>query len=292
LRRVEEKVEKVYKEEQREVMQLRLHIAVVAIAIVLFGGIASADWDPNSPADMSRTIFYQLPNPTGWDVYSEWGTGPLASQGYGAANDWTATSNALITNIHFWGSWKNDVVGQTGKILLQIFSNDTTSGSFVMPDERLWSEVINVGEYTSRLYTTGEQGWYDPRGTDTWIINNHNNMYQYNIQLGSPFMQQAGQTYWLMISMDFQGCEWGWKTTNSVVGSSSVFWDSYNVWGPHCYWWRHPEIEWKWTQLKTPQGWCDPRNPVDVAFVLTIPEPATLLLLGLGAAVVLRKRKK
>ena len=268
---------------------------VALIALVCAVGIvpAFADWNVGDPA-----LHYQLPSYTGWDVYSEWGTGPLASEGYGAADDWTATSNAPITDIHFWGSWKDDHVGTTGKILLQIFSNDTVSGgpgNFPKPDELLWSSVIEEGQYQGKLvYTspTKDQGWYDPRQTDEWDPNEHKKMYQYNIpDIVDPFIQEAGQTYWLEISMDFQGCEWGWKTTDSVSNNSAVFWDSSNVWGPHCYWWRYPEIEWKWTQLKTPQGWCDPRVPQDLAFVIT-PEPATLFLLAIGAAAVLRKRKR
>jgi hypothetical protein len=88
----------------------------------------------------------------------------------------------------------------------------------------------------------------------------------------------------MMISMDFEGCEWGWKTTESVEGNSSVFWDSKNVWGPH-------GGDWKWTQLLTPQGHHSPRDPMDLAFVLTTPEPATLLLLAAGAAAVLRRKR-
>jgi hypothetical protein len=262
---------------------------VFLFVVSILGGAALADWDPGDPA-----LFYQLPDATGWDVYSEWGTGPLADEGYGAANDWTANVDAPITDIHFWGSWKNDVVGQTGKILIQIFSNDTSNPSFARPDQLLWSRVINDGEYTSRFYTSGDQGWYDPRFTDEWYAHNHDNMYQYNISLiDNPFIQEAGQTYWLMISMDFQGCEWGWKTTESVEGNGSVFWDTYYTYGPHDYWWRHPEIDWKWTALKE-GGWCypNPSQQLDLAFVLTTPEPATIMLLGLGAAALLRRKHR
>jgi hypothetical protein len=270
---------------------LSSRILVVVAAMLISAAVVSAEWKPGDPA-----LYSQLPSSTGWDVYSEWGTGPLASEGYGAADDWTATQTAAITDIHFWGSWKSDIVGTTGKILIQIFSNDTSNPAFPRPDDLQWSRVITTGQYTGSLYSsspTNDQGWYDPRGTDTWAANQHKKTYQYDIDvINNPFVQQAGQTYWMEISMDFQGCDWGWKTTNSVSGNSSVFWDSYNVWGQHDYWHRHPEIEWKWTQLKTPLHYCDPRVPQDLAFVLTTPEPATLFLLAAGAVAALRRRRK
>jgi hypothetical protein len=273
------------------VVKCRFHTAFVAAAILLSAGVTSADWEVGQPA-----VYYQLPAYSGgWDVYSEWGTGPLASEGYGAADDWIATTTTSITDIHFWGSWKNDYVGETGQILIQIFSNDTSDPAFPRPDECLWSTVITEGQYTKQCVYTGatkDQSWYDPRYTDEWVLNEHKKIWQYNIPtLDNPFPQQAGEHYWIQISMDYLGCEWGWKTTESVNNNSAVFWDSYNTWGPYPYWWCHPEVEWKWTQLQTPTGYCDPRVPVDLAFVLT-PEPATVMLLGLGAAVVLRKRKK
>jgi len=256
------------------VAHLRLHIALFAIAIlfVFAGGDSFADWDVGDPA-----LYYQLPDPTGWDVYSEWR--------YGVANDWTADIDTSITDIHFWGSWENDVVGDMGDLLIQVFDNDTSS-SFAKPGNQLWEGVFSNtdsdpdNDYTSRLYTTGDQGWYDPRGQDSWERHDHDNMYQYNIStIDNPFEQEAGKTYWLMISTNYEGCNWGWKTSTDVEGSTSVFWDKYGWCG------------WEWQQLKQPYGWCNPRTPLDVAFVLT-PEPATLLLLAAGSLAVLRKRKK
>jgi hypothetical protein len=237
-------------------------------AILLLCSFASADWDPGEP-----NLFHQLPNPNGWDVYSEWC--------YGVANDWTADVTAPITDIHFWGSWKNDIVGHTGNILMRIRENKTSGVSFAQPGTILWERVITEDEYTDRLYTTGDQGWYDPRQTDEWYAHNHDDMYQYNIDvIDNPFVQQAGHTYWLEISMDYYGCEWGWKTTLTNSGNPSVFWDTYGYHG------------WAWQQLKEPSGWCYPRTPqpLDVAFVLTVPEPATVIMLIAGAAILLRKR--
>jgi hypothetical protein len=120
-------------------------------------------------------------------------------------------------------------------------------------------------------------------------------VYQYNIpDISDPFEQQEGETYWLMISMNFEGCQWGWKTSETVEGNQSLFWDAYYNYGaPGSYpnWWCHPEIDWRWVQLKE-GGWCQqPAQPLDLAFVIT-PEPATLLLFAMGAAAVLRRRRR
>ena len=162
---------------------------VLASAILFCCTSAFADWDPGD-----SSLYHQLPDPTGWDVYAEWQ--------YGVADDWTADETCAITDIHFWGSWKDDIVGSTGDILLRIRSNLTEGVSFPRPGEILWERVITEEEYSTRLYTTGEQGWYDPRWIDEWYPNNHEEMYQYNIPYKEdPFIQEEGETYWLEISM-------------------------------------------------------------------------------------------
>jgi hypothetical protein len=249
-----------------------------ALAVVLCtGGAVLADWEVGDPA-----LYYQTPDPVGWSVYSEWGTGTVENEGYGAgADDWTAAVTAPVTDIFFWGGWKNDVVGQTNEIIVQIFSSDTSDPAFPRPDELLWGRVINTSEYTRRSWSNSpadNQGWYDPRYTDHWEANNHGSMYQYSIPvIASPFVQQAGQTYWLTISVDVEGGVWGWNSAENVSGGSAVFWDKNSPSG--------------WTELMTPVGYNEPRIPLDLAFVLNTPEPAALLLFGPGAAIVRKRRR-
>jgi hypothetical protein len=48
--------------------------------------------------------FPQLPDSTGWDV--------KASGGICLADDWQCSETGYVGDIHFWGSWKNGIVGQ------------------------------------------------------------------------------------------------------------------------------------------------------------------------------------
>jgi hypothetical protein len=235
-------------------------------------GVAFADWEVGQPA-----LYYQLPESSagGWDVYSEWQ--------YGVADDWTATTATPITDIHFWGSWKKDVRGDMGILCIQIFNNGTGN----KPDGRVWRGLFDNddanpnNDYTvpGDPYATSEWGlgFLDPRGIDTHIHNDHDNIWQYNIPvIENPFIPQAGHTYWLEISSNYEGCDWGWTTSSdSDNGAGAMFWDTYGHHGGN------------WQRLKEPDTY---REPLGMAFVLT-PEPATLFLMAIGAAAVLRKRR-
>ena len=236
------------------------------------GGVAFADWDVSQPA-----IYYQLPESgsDGWDVYSEWQ--------YGVADDWTAETTTDITDIHFWGSWRNDWVGDMGVLYIQIFENDSLTNK---PGNQVWDGTFdnhdtnpNNNYIPSATYIQSAEamGFLDPRGTDSHIHDDHYKIWQYNINtIEDPFEQQAGQTYWLEISSNYVGCDWGWTiSSESNNGAGAVFYDRVGCWG------------YGWQRLKEPDTW---REPLGMAFVLT-PEPATLLLLAAGAAVALRRRR-
>jgi hypothetical protein len=257
-------MQEVKKEEMRRVVHLRSYIKFILAAVLCAGGVVLADWDVGDPA-----LYYQLPDFDGWSVYGDGG----GAEPVMAADDWTAATTTTITDIYFWGSWKGDVVGDTGNILIQIFNNDASLG-FPTPDECVWSRIINQGQYMARIYQEDLQNYYDPRQADKWLTDDDVKLYQYSIPLiDSPFIQEAGLTYWLMISMAVEGGDWGWSTAGSISGGSAVFRD----------------INGGWTELMTPVGYQDPRIPMDMAFVLVTPEPTTLLLLGLGAVMVRRK---
>jgi hypothetical protein len=247
-------------------MMKNINLHAVLIAFIMPISAILADWDPGDPA-----LYYQTPAQSGaWSVNADWGDVPSpSSDTYRVADDWTAAQTSAITGISFWGGWKNDLVGQTTEIYVRIFDNDaSTPGSF-KPGQCVWDRIFNAGEFTHR-YNSLDQSWYEPQ-SDYWLANDHDHIFQYHIPvISSPFTQQAGLTYWLMITTNVQGGDLGWNTAQTITGSSAVFWDNNAS---------------QWAQLSTPVN----SQPLDLAFVL-VPEPASLFLLAFGG-LLLRSRK-
>jgi len=247
-------------------MKKRRVLLISSVVLLSFVSYTMADWDPGFPA-----LYYQNPAQSdAWSVIADW---EASSDTYRVADDWTAAQTSAITGISFWAGWKNDYIGQATEIYVRIFDNDTTTPGFPKPGQCVWSCLFNTSEFAHH-YDSLAQSWYEPQ-SDYWLENDHDHMYQYNIPvISSPFTQQAGLTYWLMITTNVQGGDLGWNTAQSVTGSSAVYWNN-NISD--------------WSPLMTPSGCPDPQVPLDLAFVL-IPEPASLLLLGLGG-LILRRRK-
>jgi len=220
---------------------------------------AVADWDPGDPYKMH---YPQLPDPTGWDVN---GTYPKV-----LADDWMCTETGPVSDVHFWGSWRSDLVGQISRIHLSIHANVPDPG-FSHPGELLWQHDFFPGEWTERIYGTGAQGWYNPN-TGEFVHPDHTTFFQYNIEdIPDPFVQEQDQIYWLDISVvveDPLNTMWGWKT-------SLDHWEDDAVWS---------DIGGDWTPLVDPLTGAS----LDMAFVIT-PEPASFGLLLLGAWMLRRR---
>ena len=71
-----------------------------SIIALCLAGAAFGDWEPG---DGHKMHFPQLPDPTGWDVDLVTDT---------VYDDFLCTQTGPIEDIHFWASWKGDVIGQ------------------------------------------------------------------------------------------------------------------------------------------------------------------------------------
>jgi len=264
--------------EEEEMRSRSAATLLILTALVIAGGIvpARAEWNPGDGHVMH---YPQLPDPEGWDIHAEY-----KSSGFpwwwcgterGLADDWLASSSVEVTDIHFWGSWENDIVGLTGDVAISIFADDNGS-----PGEMLWSNVFTTDDYHVVEYGSGDQGWFDPY-TGYYDEHDHEKVYQYNIpfidpNITTPFFQEEGNIYWLGLSMNFVDCKWGWKTSQDHFGADGHYLLNFD----------DPPPQWEWDELIDPITY----ESLDMAFVIT-PEPSTICLLALGALALRRKRK-
>ena len=255
-------------------------VAVASLAVPALADKASpvlAKWSVNDPYKMH---FPQPPDPNGWDVAFP-PLVPTVLQGT-LGDDWQCTETGPVSDIHLWVSFRGDRTPLTppplGRVAgtVQIWSNvpaiPNGDGSFSHPGDPLWTMFFDTNMPNVRMDRdgTGEQGWLEP--PTSGARPDHFQIYQISMLTVDPYIQQAGETYWLMANLfadDPAGTtrvEVGWKTSYLHFQDAAVFYD--------------PSSPVKWLPLSDlPTG----TAPLDLAFVITtIPEPATILLIVLG----------
>lgn len=242
----------------------------VVCACLLFAAAVPGrgDWDPGN---LSAMHFPQLPNASGWAV--------RANQDWAEAiaDDWQASANGKVTQLHFWFSSKQDQDFVLGSLYTGIFTDVPAGvdGIFSHPGTNLWERFIDPSEYSIRAYGTGDQGWDDPLAAVA-TAGDHQNLWQVNITLAPEvaFEQAANTTYWLGVGMSavnpadpLQAVDVGWSTSLDNWNGAAVFSSD----GP-------PNSGWQ--PLSDPVG----AQPLDFAFV-AVPEPGVIgLLLAAGGA--------
>ena len=260
-------------------------LMLISLGVLFDTGTALADWNPTEP-----TKWVQLPDlyPTGLDVHA---TNPKT-----LADDFLCTQTGHITGIHIWGSWLGDYLpgsipgtaGNPGAVSFHLSIHgdipdlDGGGPGYSMPSTLLWERTFNPGQFSVNLYSQGPEGWYNPN-TGTYIVEGDHQAWQYNFDIDpiDAFAQKGTPdnpiVYWLDVSatpFDEQAL-FGWKTSMDHWNDDAVWADSGQ--GP-------------WDELRYPYGHPFEGESIDLAFAIT-PEPATIVLLGLGG-VFIRRRKK
>ena len=238
-------------------------IAAIFTVLALLASPVWADW---MPGDGHKMHFPQLPDPFGWDVD--------ITTDY-VFDDWKCSDSGPVSDIHFWISWNDDFVGQIAQVWAEIWTDVPVGGdpdpnvTWSHPGGRLWQGVFNPSQFIVGPPETGDQGWISPNFTQPqWNRPDHQQYFQVNIpQIDDPFLQEEGTIYWLGLHIipTNLGPMAGWKTSQDHFQDDAV----YRFGG--------------WKELRDP----DFNGPnfgqsLDMAFVITIPEPATLGLLAMG----------
>jgi hypothetical protein len=269
-------------------------LAALGLGLIGFAPVAKADWNPGDPYKMH---YPQLPDlsPTGLDVLATYG-GYYFNTASGAyiqlgnkilADDFLCTQSGPITDIHIWGSWLYDAHDPNAVFQLSIHS-DIPAGSagvpYSQPGPKLWS--LNLAPSQERIYAAAPEHFYDPNTSA--ILGPDNQVWQYNfiIPPAVAFPQQQGTIYWLDVqyipTAAFTTNLFGWKTSLNHWNDDAVFGDNLTPGADPPF----------WRELIYPSGFPQ-QGSMDLAFVITIPEPSTYALVGLGAAVlmILRRRR-
>jgi hypothetical protein len=217
-------------------------ICVLAMILsMILTTTAIADWDAG---DDHKMHWPQLPDLSDKGVDVSLLYQPLA-------DDFLCNRTGHVTNIHIWGSFRDDVlpVGGEGSLTLKlsIYSNKPAGAwgiPWSSPRYLLWSREFKPGGYNVREITnSAKEDWYDPV-TGDFVQDDHFSIYQYNFEIKTTvaFYQYEGQIYWLSVE-DITESQWsdpnnpeyefGWKSTrpelqwmdDSTVLTTFPFWD-------------------------------------------------------------------
>ena len=185
-------------------MSVKNKIFTLIIVSILVSPLL-AHWDPE---DGHKMHYPQLPDPKGWDV---------SFQQIAIADDFRCSESGPINEIHFWVSWKNDIVDDILEWYVVI--HEDADG---VPGQALWK--YKSGDVALRDMAPEPQGWIDPLATsddEIFTPENHTKATQVNItNIEDPLEQEEGKIYWLVIhaylvmdqSADVRACV-GWKTS-------------------------------------------------------------------------------
>lgn len=185
----------------------------------------------NSPSYDSDESMVVAPAPSevGWAVNA---TNPVV-----LADDWIATQTGVITDIRFWGSWRNGIEGQITSFNLTIqadrpVGDPQNDRCFSAPGDTLWTfeavDFLTISENPAL-----SEGWFDPDANEV-IPDDHQDYFQYIVFLPEQFRfpQEEGIIYWLGISanvVDPDGTMWGWESSFDHWNDDAVWANSQSI---------------------------------------------------------------
>jgi hypothetical protein len=152
------------------------------------------------------------------------------------ADDFRCTSAGPITDIHIWGSWWNDVVGNITNFTIGIYGDvlattNLQTGQITNshPGALLWWTNFPQGGFmTQGLYTNNAyEHFYN--SVNNQIVGNDTKVFYYCFFPTNPFVQQgsanAPTNYWLAIraQMPADNTTNGWKSAETAYNDAAVW---------------------------------------------------------------------
>lgn len=251
-------------------------------AVVLLAGSVHADYlvDPKWSQKPDETEF-------GYDFSSETLVPSIV------ADDFLCNDQRPITDIHWWGSyWTYTPLDKNSDHhpdpsfpapnATPVMPSGVTAFTFTFwtdvpaltdpdmpnshPGTELYSVTLPIAAIAANLHSIIDRD-------DNGILGDNGDeaIWQYNVDLPTPFDQVPGTIYWLGIvavnddpNANPNGIQWGWHESVDHWNDNAVQ-DGPDAWGPDY-------ANQQWVNL----------SPKDMAFELSVPEPATMALMGSG----------
>jgi hypothetical protein len=173
--------------------------------------------------------WFQPPDldPTGMDVNATISLVVLA-------DDYLCTQTGPITEIHIWGSWREDMypMGDPGAVNFTLsIHSDIPVGpdGWSIPGDILWMGQFELGQFEFMLYQGGLiEGWYDPL-QELYLPEGDTECWEYIFHLiDEPFIQQGTEeepiVYWLDVqAQPLEEAYFGWKTSTHHWNDDAVW---------------------------------------------------------------------
>ena len=165
------------------------------------------------------------------------------------ADDFMCTETGLITDIHIWGSWLNDVLpGDNLPTFHLSIWTDNPDGpyGYSQPDELLCDYYFTNEKYTMEPYAELQDGeWFYWPQDDTAIFPGDFSVWKFNFYIPEEeaCVQDSGNIYWLSVNIVSEGItnyHFGWKCSDDHFNDNAVFTIDPPVWNLLCYPAGHP----------------------------------------------------